>query len=280
MKKLLIIVFMAFVTNAGAQITLLHTYDTAGTIGTGPNATGLNQLMMIKFEISGERYVKINRWGKVIDIYDMNHSLVKTISLDKVPLETSGRVGDILYISEQLFDTDTAIEFMFVFSNMGSYSITNIYKEDGTIIFSDTGAAFIKPNFTQQQLPIYNTSQSTIMILSYRNGQAKVFSLPGRLTTDIAESTKGLLNSSSLVSNPYPNPSQNTTQIAYTLPDGVNEGEIVFYNIQGNEIKRFKVDRTFNSLLISTADIAAGTYYYQLQTSSQASEGKKLIVIK
>ncbi|MGZ4117244.1 MAG: hypothetical protein ACXVPY_07165, partial [Bacteroidia bacterium] len=66
----------------------------------------------------------------------------------------------------------------------------------------------------------------------------------------------------------------------YTLPDGTTEGEIIFYDIIGNEIKRFKVDRTFTSLLISTADIAAGTYYYQLQTVGNASTAKKMVVIK
>ncbi|MBI5219458.1 MAG: T9SS type A sorting domain-containing protein [Bacteroidia bacterium] len=64
------------------------------------------------------------------------------------------------------------------------------------------------------------------------------------------------------------------------LPNGINQGEIVFYDIQGKEIKRFKVDKTFNSLLISTADIPAGTYFYQLQTDAQNSGGKKMVVIK
>jgi uncharacterized repeat protein (TIGR03803 family) len=80
--------------------------------------------------------------------------------------------------------------------------------------------------------------------------------------------------------NIYPNPNNGSAKIDYTLPPGVNEGEIVFYNLQGMEVKRFKVDRTFNTLLISTKDIAAGTYYYQLQTSGESSGGKKMVVIK
>jgi hypothetical protein len=81
------------------------------------------------------------------------------------------------------------------------------------------------------------------------------------------------------LSNSYPNPAIISTRIDYELPNGVNEGVIVFYNLQGNEVKRFKVDRTFNTLLISTKDIAAGTYYYQLQTSGESSGGKKMVVI-
>ncbi len=82
------------------------------------------------------------------------------------------------------------------------------------------------------------------------------------------------------ISNAYPNPAKNTTRIDYTLPDGVNNGVIVFYDLQGNEIKRFKVDKTFDHLLVSTADLSSGTYYFQLQTALQNSEGKKIVVIK
>ena len=89
-----------------------------------------------------------------------------------------------------------------------------------------------------------------------------------------------MLNSSNLVSNAYPNTTNNSTRIDYTFPSGVNEGQIVFYDLQGKEIKRFKVDKTFDHLLISTSDIPAGTYFYQLQTANQSSAGKKMVVIK
>lgn len=280
MKNHLLIVLFALSSSVEAQIIYEHTYDTAATFALGPNSDN-SQLMVVKFEVSGERYVKINRWGQVMDVYNMNHSLVKTISLASVPL-CFGSLGDILYLSEKLFDTDPAIEFMYIRAACGAsspYYITNIYKEDGTILFSDTGAAEIRLNFEQQQWPIYNTSVGTKMILSYRNGQAKVFGLPGTLSTAIQESTGKLIQAQG-ISNPYPNPTNNTTRVDYKLPDGINQGEIVFYDLQGKEIKRFKVDRTFDSLLISTADIPAGTYFYQLQTANQASEGKKMVVVK
>ena len=132
-----------------------------------------------------------------------------------------------------------------------------------------------------QQWPIFNTSHGTEMILSYHNGQAKIFSLPGTLPAGIQEENKQLIAmQAGKVSNAYPNPNNGSTKIDYTLPHGVNEGEIVFYNLMGNEVKRFKVDKTFNTLLISTKDIAAGTYYYQLQTTGESSGGKKMVVIK
>jgi len=278
MKKILFLALLAFGLTAKAQITLEHTYTSASLISGG------NQLMFIKFEVSGERYVRVNRTGKTIDLYDLNHSLTKTISLNNLPVDWYGRIEDILYISENLFNTDSKIEFMNIHEYTdtagNSQFVTNIYNEDGNLLFCDTGAvAMIRVNFEQQQMPIYNTSNGTKMILSCNNGNGQVFSLPGTLSESIQEANNLLLAQSS-ISNAYPNPTNNSTQIDYKLPDGINEGEIVFYDLQGNEVKRFKVDRTFTTLLISTSDIKAGTYYYQLQTTEQNSEGKKLIVIK
>jgi hypothetical protein len=290
MKKLLFTALIAFVMNAclhgkqaKAQITLAQTYDSAST--TDP-ISGYNQLMMINFAVSGERYVRINRSGASINIYDLNQSLLKTISLASLPMNLgTSEFGIVLYLSQNLFSTDSKITFMYIRNPCGSaspYYITDIVNEDGAILFSDTGAAEVNINMLEQQYPIYNTSHGTVMILSYRSGQAKVFNLPGTLTSCCNEDNIRLLAAQrqSGISNAYPNPNNGSTKIDYTLPDGVNEGEIVFYNLMGNEVKRFKVDRTFNTLLISTKDIAAGTYYYQLQTAGESSGGKKMVVVK
>ena len=87
--------------NVDSQINLLQTYDSAST------ASDNNQLMVINFPVSGERFVNINRIGEYISIYDMNHSLLKKISLAGIPHFSFSPVGaSILYLSEKLFNTD------------------------------------------------------------------------------------------------------------------------------------------------------------------------------
>ena len=280
MKNIIFIILSVIAFNAKSQITLEHAYDSASGLPGGISPAAMDQLMIIKFEVSGERYVKINRHGKKIEIYNLNHSLLKTIDFSSFPSSPYPNDINIMYISENLFDMDSDIEFMYGV-NVSPYYL-GIYKSDGTCIFADSAAPAIFSNIPLQQYPIYNTSQGTKMILSYTNGLAKVFDLPGTLTMDIQNANNNLIamQNQNYLSNPYPNPAVNSTKIDYTLPDSVNEGDIVFYNLQGMEVKRFKVDKTFSTLLVSTADIAAGTYLYQLQTSAVSTEGKKMVVIK
>ncbi|OFX33169.1 MAG: hypothetical protein A2X08_14085 [Bacteroidetes bacterium GWA2_32_17] len=277
MKKYFFIFIMTFTINAQAQVIFEHDYDSAATYN---NCFGnFSQLMIIKFEVSGEKYVKVNRCGKVIVIYNLNHSLVKTISLSGVPLD-NGVVGDILYLSETLFDTDSSIEFMYTVFGVGYY-ITNIYKENGSFIFSDTGSVMVHPNYEMQQYPIYNTSQGTKMILSYKNGHAKVFSLAGTLSTSIEQANGQLMQAQNgQFSNLYPNPSNGSVTLQYELPKNETEGELILYNMQGTEVKRYKVDNTFKDILLDNKQLAAGTYFYQLQTKKGAVGTKKMIVIK
>jgi hypothetical protein len=273
MKKIILIAIILVVStlSSRAQITLEHKHDSASDY--------LNhELIVVKFELLGDCYVKINRHGRSISIYDLNHSLINSISLASYP-QGGNYLFMLLYISQQLFDPDPAIEFMYGYIDANGTPHTRIYKENGTLLFvADSLYCWDEINIPQQQFPIYNTTQGTKMILShYTNGQSYVYSLPGTLTTAIDRASHSFAGN---MGSAYPNPTNQSTTVDYKLPDNTNQGEIVFYNLQGTEIKRYKVDRTFDHLLISTADIPTGTYYYQLQTSGNASTSKKLVVIK
>lgn len=288
MKKLILIVLIAFVTNAKAQITLEFTQDSASSLVLAASGvTTQDQLMIVDFEVSGYQYVKVNRHVGYISIYNMGHALVQTISLAGFPKDGSS-FGYILYLSETLFNTDSKKEFMYAQSFAGNNYYTGIYNEDGIILFSDSAYPAVIGTYAMQQWPIYNTPQGTKMLLSYPNGKVKVFDLGGTLSCSSACSATSNSTGQRSISPPnnnglgnaYPNPSNNATTIPYTLPTGTNQGEIVFYNVRGTEVKRFKVDNTFSTLLISTTDIPAGTYYYQLLINGNASAAKKMVVVK
>ncbi|HXB12438.1 MAG TPA: T9SS type A sorting domain-containing protein [Bacteroidia bacterium] len=120
----------------------------------------------------------------------------------------------------------------------------------------------------------------------YLGGKLASFGLPNLISSYSYSNSQVLCPTNiedkylNIVGSASPNPTDNLTNIPFQLSGGVHQGFIVIYNIQGQEMKCFAVDKTFTSLLISTSDIPAGTYYYQLQTSGNSSAGKKLIVIK
>lgn len=282
MKKYLILtLFVLLYTNINAQITLEAIYDTASSANIYFNE--IDQLLIVNFEVSGERYVKINRVARSICIYDMNHTLLKTISLASFPTYPNGFMGEVLYLSEKLFDIDSQIEFMYCYTTYtdNTHLHTEIIKEDGTVLFSDTGGAVVHPNWAMQQWPIYNTSHGTKMILSCDHRQAKVFSLPGILSTAIEQANGQLMQTQNgQFSNLYPNPSNGSVTLQYELPKNEKEGELILYNMQGTEVKRYKVDNTFKDVLIDNTQLPAGTYFYQLQTSKGSVGTKKMVVIK
>lgn len=290
MKKLLFITLIAFGINAKAQIMLENVY------AKGNFADG--RLRIHHLTSAGYKYSMriLNGSSVTIKLYDLNHSLYKTIN---VPVMANATTNDVWYISDELFNTNPSdIEYLVIYTSNTSSNVvyTRIYDENSNLIFSVDTLSL--PLFTgasnDNWSPIYYTSSGVKMILyrpmyiPFADSNAYVYSLPGKLPCN--DCTNGVVSGLAPngggygnkigVSNSYPNPAINSTRIDYAFPNGVNEGEIVFYDLQGKDIKRYKVDKTFDHLLISTADIPAGTYFYQMQTAAQASEGKKMVVIK
>lgn len=279
MKKIIGILFFVSILNAKAQITLEQTYSSAGY-----NSTQRNQLYGLQLEVEGDKFIFIDRTNKVIKFYDLNHTLWKTISFaGATDVNPNGNSQPIMYISQHLFDLDDEIEFLYVDTNGPGNTVTQVINEDGSVLFTATNQApYVFPTAPQEQVPIFNTNSGTKLILSGDSNSdfnAYMYSLGGTLITGIIADPNDDL-ATLRTSIPYPNPTSSSTKIDYTLPNGVNTGEIVFYDVQGKEVKRFTVDRMFTSITISTEELQSGVYYYSLQTVQGVSDGKKLVTIK
>jgi hypothetical protein len=281
--SLFLLLVLVIFSQAKAQIVFEHEYDSAST------ANNTNQLYMIDLEVDGEKYVRVTRdsANRYITLYNLNHSLYKQISCNSFPLYYSATPFDTiwqynfeaLYISQHLFNTDNYIEFMF-YTGTSSKFYTGIYDEMGNVLFAaDSAGPFVRPNVPQVHRPIYNTSAGTKMILSFQNGKARVYNLPGILTSAMEQANNNLMDNSVLY-DPYPNPAREYTEVTYELPPGAKTGTIVLYDLQGNEVKQLMVDNTFRHLRLSTTDLAAGIYYYSLQTATSSTGGRKVVVIR
>jgi hypothetical protein len=268
MKKLLLFIGI-LVANfyAKAQVTLEHIYP--------------QNLDYAHFSAVGYKYYY--NTNTTLNIYNLNHSVYKIITFPNIP--NSSKIGrSVGYVSDSLFNTNTS-NIEYVLSTNDSISTNGNQQQT---ILDDAGNIILRKDSAYVSV-VYFTTSGYKMLLNENaniNSNSYVYSLPGALPCDECTSNHVLSgmakysgNSGTLM-NVFPNPNSGMATIKYQLPDGVTKGDIILFNLQGQEINRFTVDKTFDSLNLTTTDIASGTYFYVLRTTSGDVGVKKMVVIK
>jgi hypothetical protein len=274
MKKIfLVLCSIAVMQTATAQITLEHNYPNAFNWGGG----SLNVVFGITWLTSATtKYFVIDYPNETITLYNMNHTLFSTIT---IPVAYTVNTYYIGFITANLFDCDsTTVEYLLNSNNPSNY--VRVYRDNGTQLININAAILNACNGCAGVLNfgIFNTPSGTKMLIGNSNNSQSVYSLCGSLPSgfnDLTATAAGGVNRLSA----NPNPATDYTVIEYNLPQGERNGDLIFTDLQGNTVKKFTVDHTFNDIRISTADLPSGTYLYSLQTKSGVSGTKKLIRI-
>lgn len=186
-------------------------------------------------------------------------------------------------IQENLFNTNTDIEIAYIRYKSGIHSF-KVIDEYGSVLFERDSVVNWSQNngnglSSSQEDGFYNTENGAKLILltgPFLSRTKEIYSLGGTIITALQTNNGTNEDMISL----SPNPSKEYTRITYHLPSNENSAEIVVYNINGNEIKRFIVDKTFNDLIVSNDDLPSGNYFYALFANNQLVGTKKAIVIK
>jgi hypothetical protein len=251
MKKLVFSFLMLILAHSSmSQIMLEHTY---------PSSATLTQLSN-----SGYKYYAMDVLTNQCKIYNLDHSLWKTISLT---IPAGLYLYDIKFVSETLFNTDSKVELAYIYYSYDTtyyyYTYyTRVINENGFELLPIPGAGFLDlktttSNGTKLLAYVYNYSiyPSTVNTL--------VYSLPGVLPT-------GGITEQPVVEEglPFPNPARDIVTIPCNLPDGVNQASILLMNSAGKLVRTFTVDRTFDSVQIPTHELPRGLYIYQIKTGS------------
>jgi hypothetical protein len=226
-----------------------------------------------KLSNSGYKFYVMDVPAQQCRIYNTNHSIWKTINLD-VPADHY--LYDVRYVSENLFTNDNTLSLCYIYY---SYDVNNQYytytakfiKENGTVLLSVEGCQYVYVNTvdddTKMTLYVYDYSISPYTISTL------VYDLPGQLVSSGEGSEFQVFNQQA-----FPNPARDYTIIPYELPESSHEGEIILTDSQGNTIQNYEVGRQFNDLMINTAQLPAGIYFYHLQSGNFRSEAKKIVV--
>ena len=256
LSALLLLTFIA-----QSQIVFEHDY---------PGSTSITKL-----SISGNKYYLMDWTNSQCKLYNMDHSVWKTINLS-VP--AGNYLYDIKFVSETLFNLDAKVELAYVYYSYDStlyyYTyVTKVINEDGNELLAIPGAEYSEAinsasNGTKYLAYVYDYS-----VLPY-TVNTMVYSVPGQLSSD-GQDDAGLLAKPSPA---FPNPCHSSVTIPYTLPKGTTNGEILLIDSNGKTLRTFKLDNAFSDLQLNTTGMPQGLYFYRITAEGQVSSAGKIIV--
>ncbi|RFS16754.1 T9SS type A sorting domain-containing protein [Emticicia sp. C21] len=93
-----------------------------------------------------------------------------------------------------------------------------------------------------------------------------------------SEPDKLFSNDKITVSNIYPNPANDFAMVDYSITGNVNDASMSFYNLLGNEVGNFELDKNDRKLKVQTTNWDSGVYLYQLVVDGKKVVTKKLLV--
>lgn len=283
-KTTLFFLLLLFVSLAKAQITFDAIYS-----GETPN--------LDKFHQSGFKYVRNNLANSQIEIYNVNHTLFKLIT---IPTQTLP-IHSIRYVSEKLFNTDTLMEYTltnYLYQPGAPIYQFRIYNENGALMMFRDSAAILPININIMN-NVFNTweaiyydglnTKMQLMVGISPNVAYKtaVYTLPGTIPC-VQCSEPGTGNANGIQptggvnsNNPvfYPNPVTDHLKLKYELPVGYKKAEIKIYDVQSKLIEEMKVTDTFDFIYLPS-NYNNGLYLYQLVVDGKTVKTEKIILDK
>lgn len=80
------------------------------------------------------------------------------------------------------------------------------------------------------------------------------------------------------ISDPYPNPANNSTTFNYNFPLAINYAKVTIYDLLGIPIKDIEIPEKKGVLIVPTYDLKSGVYFYTVVVDDKTIISKKLIV--
>lgn len=245
------------------QVTLEHTYNYSASL--------------VKFETFGYKYYLMDVPGAQCRIYNLDHSLYKTISCN-VPADSY--LADVKCLSEKQFDNDEGVELVYTWykyiPTTDSYYYeygSSIINEDGSPLVTIPGARYVYINETGDniwKLIAYCYDYSVWPERIWTN----IYKLPGT-------PVYSFLNESERYDEDlkaFPNPAVTTVKVAYDLPPEVREATFFLFDPNGKLVRQFLVDSHTDHLLLDVSAYPAGMYHYYLEYNNKRSKSEKLLM--
>ncbi|MCF6334065.1 MAG: T9SS type A sorting domain-containing protein [Draconibacterium sp.] len=255
-------IFFMLILAINAQVTLDKRYEYSTSI--------------VKLETLGYKYYVMDVPSSQCKIYNLDHSLFKTISCS-VP--SNFYLADVKFISENLFDNDAGIELAYTYykyvPTQSSYYYeydSKIINEDGSALQTIDGARYIYINQIEDntyKLFAYCFDYSVFPEIVWTN----IYDLPGTPIVSILEN-----ETPEIWMNAFPNPASQSVKVAYNLPKNVATGVLHFIDNNGRELEQFIVDNHTGHLALDVSSFKSGIYHYFIEFGNTKTPSKKLVI--
>jgi hypothetical protein len=254
MKQLIIIFEFLFLTfTINAQITLEGTLTTSTAISWfNTNSKGI-MFYQLPDTITNQ-----------IKLYNEDFSIYKTVTINR-PV---GYTMSVTSFSEQLFNSNSSIEFICTFSKpslITSYMSTAkiMLYDDNAILLKDFGSynyyqsiySYIVSNDTLNKLIITGYSIMSVTPLKCQQFN-EIYSLPGSMPNSISELKMSNIQSA------FPNPSNTIINLTYALEKG-QTSTMKIYKTNGQLIEQKQIDSSFDRILLNVNSYKPGVYFYE-----------------
>lgn len=197
-------------------------------------------------------------------------SAVQTVKTAKMPTAPS-----IVALAPVIIDSSFTLNAR-IYCNSGQTSVTFYWREKGSMVFESSGSLPVGNSGGFDKSHTVNPVESETVyewkvVAKNAGGEVETtlaeFKTAKKQTTDVLS----LENSKASVFL-YPNPAKG--MVSVTLAEGVERGEISFYDIGGKMLKAATIGHAEQ---ISTQDLPVGLYIYRVQTSTGVCEGKLIV---
>ena len=265
MKKYLILTIVSlliFQTKVISQISLINTYDDA--------------VYVVDIEDVGYKYYGIDFETSQCKIYNMDHTLWKTI--DVVP-PVNNYINEIAYVSTKLFNNDSNIELLVVFSEYIETSDTSGYYIYTTKVINENRVTFLDvPGGGYSIIYKIDETEANFLVYIYDfsvspiNVTTNIYSIPGTPYT-LSETNLGIT-----LKNAFPNPSRSFINVPYDIAQSSTSADIIIYNELGAEVYRNKINSNENVFRLNTNRFSKGVYFYKIESNGYASPSRKIVI--
>jgi len=281
MKKIILSVLICLCFIGKGQISLNYSYN---------NSNGdCNHL--VKLGLKGYKYFRVVS-GNTLEILNLNNTLHKQIPIASV------NNPSIFYVSDNLFNLDTLIEFCYIESSfahpMGKISIAN---ELGNVIFSRDSCSLggivteLIDRIFDNTRNIFFDGVSTKMRIQKCNDvncalkTYIIYDLPGHMpcndctngqVTGLADQSQ---SSGSQTARFFPNPVSDNLKLDYKIPENSKNARIKIYDISGKLIENYRISASTDYILLPSS-YNNGLYLYSLEVDGVIIKNEKIILNK